>query len=166
MARDDITTNRVKGARDRLMKWDQVLGMTIDEMASKYRLTPGEVSQSLSNADKSGVLEKIEEGVFRDLMPKALAVIEQHLNEGSLKAAELTMALFGLVKTSVKAKQSFEINFPAETRGVGIVALDEIRQERQVLNAQKLERHDERPAVDHSSGETPPRVLPGDGRKH
>jgi hypothetical protein len=167
MSKEDLVDPRLRATRNRLMKYDQVLGMSIAELAAKYRLQPGDVKAGLSDAQKAGVLEQIEQGVFQDLMPKALAVLEKHLDEGmSLKAVELTMALFGLVKTSVKAKNSFEIQFPPETRGVGIVALDQIRQERVITNAQKLERHDLGPEIDDSGDETPERDVSGKRREH
>jgi len=168
MPRPKFNSNeQLKATRNRLMKYDQVLGMSIDELSAKYRLHPNDVKEGLSDAQKSGVLELIEKGVFDTIMPKALAVLERHLDEGqSLKAVELAMALFGAVKTSVKAKNSFEIQFPAETRGGGIVALDQIRQERLVGHAQKLERHDGGPDLDDQGGEDPARPLPGKRREH
>jgi hypothetical protein len=167
MPRSFNSNEKLKATRDRLMKYDQVLGMSIAELSAKYRLHPNEVKEALSDAQKSGVLELIEKGVFETLMPKALAVLERHLDEGnSLKAVELTLAVFGVVKTSVKAKNSFEIQFPESTRGVGIVALDQIRQERLLPSAQKRERHDVGPEIDDPSGETLDRELPGKRREH
>jgi len=165
--RHRLTDQRLKETRDRLMKMDQVLGMTVDELSAKYRLNRADVKQGLSDAQKSGVLELIEKGVFETLMPKALAVLERHLDETqSLKAVELTMALFGAVKTSVKAKNSFEITMPTDARGVGIVALDQIRQERLISSAQKLERHDGRADIDDSGDEDASGDLPGKRREH
>jgi hypothetical protein len=149
------------------MKYDQVLGMSISELSAKYRLAEGEVRTGLSDAQKSGVLEQIEKGVFDTLMPKALAVLEKHLDEGmSLKAVELTLALYGAVKGSVKATKGFEVQFPSDSRGIGIVALDQIRQERVISSAQKLERHDRGPEFDDPGDEAPDGDLPGKRREH
>ena len=174
MPRKRFNTNeQLTATRNRLMKMDQILGLTIDELSAKYRLHPSDVREGLSDAQKSGVLELIEKGVFDSIMPKALAVLEKHLDEGSLKAVELSLALFGAMKASAKAKNSFEVSFPSEARGVGIVALDQIRQERVLLgatggsaNAQKLERHDGGPDLDDSGGEDPARPVQGKRREH
>lgn len=156
---------KVRATRERLMKWDQVLGMTIAELADKYRMTPGDVRVALSDAEKSGVLEQIERGVFETLMPKALAVLERHLDEGqSLKAVELTMALFGAVKTTTKATTQFAVQMPASGGAVGIVALDQIRAER-TIHASQQQRHDRGAEIDHPGGEDPKRI-PGLGREH
>jgi len=158
--------DKVRATRDRLMKWDQVLGMTVGELADKYRMSKADVKEALSDAERNGALEAIERGVFQDIMPKALAVLERHLDEGSsLKAVELAMALFGAVKTTTKATNQFSVQMGAGGGAVGIVALDAIRQER-TINAQKLERHDERPEKHDPRGEDPPRTLPGFGREH
>jgi hypothetical protein len=157
-------TKGVKETRNRLMKTDQVMGMPLAEIAKKYRVTMPELRKGLSDAQKAGVLQAIEEGIFTDIMPKALAVLESHLDRGeSLKAVEIAMALFGVLKSSV-AKKTFEVSMPADNRAVGIIALDEIRQER-TINATQLERRDLRPAIDHPGGEDPPRDLPGLGRE-
>ena len=87
-------------------------------------------------------------------MPKAMAVLEYHLEEKqSLKAVEIAMALFGAMKTSVKAKNSFEVNV-APGQNVGIVALDQIRQER-IINAQVGQRYDRGPEEHHRGLEDP-----------
>ncbi len=131
------------------MKMDQVMGMPLKEIAAKYNVTLPEVRKGLSEAQKAGVLEAIEAGVFQDIMPKALAVLESHLDRGeSLKAVELAMALFGAIKSKTQpAKGSIEVSLP-DNRAVGIVALDQIRQER-IINATQRERHDDGAAFDH-----------------
>jgi hypothetical protein len=153
-------TKGVRETRNRLMKTDQVLGMTVGEMAEKYRLTPGQVKKGLAEAEKAGVLELLERGIYSDIMPKALAVLEAHLDEGkSLKAVEIAMALFGAMKTSVKAKNSFEVSV-APGQNVGIVALDAIRQEK-VINASFGQRHDGGSAPHHRGEEDPGGPLRG-----
>lgn len=157
----------VKATRNRLMKMDQVMGLSLRELADKYRISVPEVRKGLSDAQRAGVLEVIEAGVFQDIMPKALAVLENHLDRGeNLKAVELALALFGAVKAKTQpAKGAIEISMPGgDNRAVGIVALDEIRQER-IINAQKRERHDVGAAVHHQGGEDAPRTLPGLGRE-
>jgi hypothetical protein len=146
---------------------DQIHGLSIAELAEKYRLTPGQVREGLTDVQKSGFLQEVERGVFDTLMPKALAVLERHLDEGkSLKAVELTLALFGAVKSTIKATKSFEVSFPNDTRAVGIVALDQIRQERTLLHAPERQRHDPGPALDDSGDETPDGAVPGKRREH
>jgi hypothetical protein len=153
-------------ARNKLMQMDQIHGMSISELAEKYRIPEGVVREGLTDVQKSGFLQEIERGVFDTLMPKALAVLEKHLDETqSLKAVELTLALFGAVKSTIKATKSFEVNFPSDTRAMGIVALDEIRQER-LLHAPKRQRHDSGPAVDDPGDETPDGDVPGKRREH
>lgn len=155
-------TKGVRETRNKLMKMDQVMGMPLKEIADKYRVTMPELRKGLSEAQKAGVLEAIETGVFTDIMPKALAVLEAHLDEGkNLKAVEIAMALFGVLKSNV-AKKTFEVSMPSDSRAVGIVALDEIRQER-TINVAQRERHDGRSAVNHQGGEDPPRDLSGLG---
>jgi len=149
------------------MQVDQLHGMSLSELAEKYRLPENRVREALTDVQKSGYLQEIERGVFDTLMPKALAVLEQHLTEGkSLKAVELTLALFGAVKSTVKATKSFEMSFPSDTRAVGIVALDQIRQERTLLHAPERQRHDSGPALDDSGDETPDGDVPGKRREH
>jgi len=156
----------VKALRAKLMKADQVMGMKVRDLAAKYNCSSGEVMATLEEGTKAGVLALIEKEMFQTLMPKALAVLEAHLDEGnSLKAVELTMAMFGAVKGSVKATKSFEVTLSNDTRSVGIVALDEIRQER-LLNAPKQQRHDAGPEIDDPGGETSDGILPSLRRKH
>ena len=126
------------------MMADKVMGLSPTEIAEKYRLAPGEVRKGLIEAEREGVLELIEAGIFRDIMPKALAVLEYHLDEKqSLKAVELAMALFGAVKTSVKAKNSFEVNV-APGQNIGIMSLEAIRQEKVIESAAIRQRYDGR----------------------
>lgn len=156
----------VKALRAKLMKADQVMGLKVKQLAEKYNCSPGEVMETLEEGTKAGVLALIEREMFQTLMPKALAVLEAHLDQGeSLKAVELTMAMFGAVKGTVKATKGFEISLPSDTRAVGIVALDQIRQERQI-HAPERQRHDQRPEDDDPGGEDPPGDLPSLRRKH
>lgn len=158
-------TKGVRETRNRLMKTDQVLGMSVEEMAQKYRLTPGEVKRGLVEAERAGVLELLEKGIYRDIMPKALAVLEAHLDEGkSLKAVEIAMALFGVMKTSVKAKNSFEVSV-APGQNVGIVALDAIRQEK-VINAPFGQRHGGGTEAHDLRPEEPGGEVRGPGGEH
>lgn len=158
-------TKRVRETRNRLMKVDQVMGLTVGELAEKYRLTPGEVKKGLLEAEKAGVLELLEKGVYQNIMPKALAVLEAHLDEGkSLKAVEIAMALFGAMKTSVKAKNSFEVSV-APGQNVGIVALDAIRQEK-VINASFGQRHGGGPEAHDLGPEEPGGEVRSPGGEH
>lgn len=157
-------TKGVRETRNRLMKTDQVLGMSVEELAEKYRLSPGEVKKGLIEAERAGVLDLLEKGIYRDIMPQALAVLEYHLVEKkSLKAVEIAMALFGVMKTSVKAKNSFEVSV-APGQNVGIVALDAIRQEK-VINASFGQRHDRGSEAHDLRAEEPGGEVRGAGRE-
>jgi DNA-binding transcriptional regulator YhcF (GntR family) len=109
-------------------------GKSIAELAEQYRLSPLKVRKALQEAEKEAILGMIEDGTFTVLIPKALAALEKALDQGNLKAVELTMALMGTVKTSVKAKTNFEIAIP-EGKAVGIMALEEIRREKNITPA-------------------------------
>lgn len=157
---------RKREDRNREMAAERALGVSIRDLATKYDLRPGEVTKGLQDAEKAAVLELVDLGVYRDILPKALAVLEYHLEtQKSLKAVEIAMALFGALKTNVKAKNSFEINLPSDGRPVGIVALDEIRKEK-LINAPFGQRHDPG-AAPHDRGEPPAgRDLRGEGPEH
>lgn len=69
-------------------------GKTIKDLAEEYRMTPGAVSTHLSIAEKSGIVERLEAKILERLVPRALALLEEQILRGNVKAA--TDVLFGV----------------------------------------------------------------------
>lgn len=114
-------------------------GKDISALAQDFCVHPATIRRRLEEAKQGDLVAVAREMIAERLVPKALAVFDQALNNGDKEIAE--KVLFGmnaLVKGNTKA------NGPAEGSGSssGTPILDQIRRERQRVIDVKVIRED------------------------
>ena len=103
-------------ARNQLMLMERLTGASsISELAQKYRLNPTTVQDILTQTRKSEVFQQAQTAIIQDLLPKALAVYSQALDNGDVDVASKVIEGLGilsrenrLVVTPGRPSESFE----------------------------------------------------------
>lgn len=73
----------------------KINGWSHQQIATELNCSTDTIRRSINKARQEGLIEKLGLRLVKELVPAALAVVQQHLAEGSLKAAELVFKNFG-----------------------------------------------------------------------
>ena len=86
----------------------RLAGATTNEIATEFHCSDRTVRRCLGEAREGGLLDRVRDYVAGTLIPKALRVYEQRLEEGDLSAARDILFGTGLLRKNIKIEETVQ----------------------------------------------------------
>jgi hypothetical protein len=105
------------------MLMERAAGASLTDLAAKYRVSTEIVDEIMTEAWQDGVVERLQEKLYTELSPLAMATYEAQLKMGNLDAARDVLGTVGVIQRpstrGQAAKEALQRGFAAAQMNAG-----------------------------------------------